>query len=127
MKAGPPVVGNSTLQRIEINPVARSIGITRNCSVPRPDRSIAWEMQPWLAAEVYAVNREGASAMPERRIPAPSAAVRAVKMASRLAIEVPVTKSPLARLGKSEELAHPLDDLPLHFNRDDGRGRRGWR
>ena len=49
--------------------------------------------------------------------PIPSSRVRAISTPSRLAIDVPVTNRPLARVGKFEQLAQPVYDLPLDFDR----------
>ena len=56
--------------------------------------------------------------MPRCRPTCPSAAVRATSTAIRLAIDVPVTKIPLAPLGKTEHLARPFDDLMFDLDRN---------
>ena len=56
--------------------------------------------------------------MPRCRTDRPSAAVRATSTAIRLAIDVPVTKMPLAPLGKAEHLPHPFDDLTFDLDRN---------
>lgn len=87
----------------KITPAVSSSTCDAAAAVPRPDKSMACAMQPCAAAEVYATS--GAPCKPSWRAAAPSACVRATSTPIRLAIEVPVTKTPLAVSGKPNSSA----------------------
>ena len=116
-------------------PASRSRAIRSRSAATsmRCDRSTVDAAQR-VAAEAGDVHRLGDAAMRRRRgigrklravvadavLPhrrCPSAVVRATSTAIRLAIDVPVTKMPLAPCGKAEHLAHPFDDLPFDLDR----------
>ena len=56
----------------------------------------------------------------------PSACSRATSSDRKFAIDVPVTKMPLASSGKPKDSRHPGGDLALDVDRRCGCGRRNW-
>ena len=63
---------------------------------------MAFPMQLWAATEVYATSRLELAATPAPRTSKPSSVSRAIRTPMRLAMEVPVTNSPVALSGKEK-------------------------